>query len=111
MIHAALALLLLLPGVAAAQGLQSGPNAPATNAQPRGTGGPSDTGRAGPPPGDPNRTGDDPGRTAPPSDHRVLGGPAVPGATPRQDSGGFTGGNHTMPTRPGARPDASTTGR
>jgi hypothetical protein len=110
--RALLALILIAPGLAAAQELRSGPNAPATSAQPPPTSLPNEGGSATPRrQGDPNRTGDDPGRTAPPADHRVLGGPPVPGATQPQSSEGITTSRDRIPPRPGDRPDASTTGR
>jgi hypothetical protein len=95
--------------------MRSGPNAPATSAQIPPTSLPNEGGNA--PPGgtgDPatgGRSGDDPPRTSPPPDHRVLGGPPVPGATQPQHSEGFVGHGSPVPERPGARPDASTTNR
>jgi hypothetical protein len=110
------ALLLLAPGLAAApalgQGLRSGPNEPALSAQPPPSLTPNEGGdRSGAEPGDPNRRRDDPGRRAPPADHRVLGGPPVPGAQQPSASQGYATGTNPIPERPGNRPDASTTGR
>jgi hypothetical protein len=108
-----LAALLLLPGASAAQELRSGPNAPAASSQVP----PSEPSRPGPDdprraPGDPNaRTGDSDARRTPPPDHRVLGGPPVPGATQPQASEGVTTRRDPIPDRPRTSPDASTTGR
>jgi hypothetical protein len=104
---------LLLPGLAVAQPSRSGPNAPAVNSQLPPSDPPRDLGNAPQAaPGDPNaRTGANDARTAPPADHRVLGGPAVPGAAPPQSSEGFVTNRDRVPERPAARPDASTTGR
>ncbi|MBU8538058.1 hypothetical protein [Falsiroseomonas tokyonensis] len=53
-----------------------------------------------------------PPRTSPPPGHETLPAPAVPGAQRPERSGGVTDfGNSPVPSRPGARPDASTTGR
>jgi hypothetical protein len=108
-----LALLLMLPGLAAAQDLRSGPNAPAVGAQvpptepPRAR--PDQPGRA---PGSPDaRTGSGDARTAPPPDHRVLGGPPVPGARRPDHSEGITTNRDPIPARPRTTPDATTTGR
>jgi len=105
--------LLLLPGLALAQ-TRAGPNQPALSAQPP----PSSIGNEGADRSggdrsgaDPNRLNDDPGRTQPPAGHPVLGGPPVPGATQPQTSEGYTTNRDRIPERPGARPDASTTGR
>ena len=110
-----LALTLLLPVAAVAQPRQSGPDAPATSAQPTPQRLPGD--RAGPP-ADANaprdvtaNRNDDPGRTTPPPGHQVLGAPAVPGAQQPQRSEGMGSTTSPVPERPGARPDASTTGR
>lgn len=105
-----LALALILPGAAEAQ-LQSGPNAPSVGSQlprtemPRDPAGPTDSpGQRGP------RTGDT-ARTAPPPGHQVLPAPELPGATPPRGGEGFGTTRNPIPDRPGARPDASTTGR
>lgn len=109
---ALLALPLILPGAALAQ-LQSGPGAPAVSSQLP----PSEPpGQSRPGPGTPEPAGRDAAtggdaRTAPPGDHRVLGGPPVPGATQPQGSEGFATSGDPIPPRPGAAPDASTTGR
>lgn len=110
-----LALALLLPAPVLAQQLQTGPNAPAVGAQPTPQRLPGD--RAGPP-SDSNpprdvtaNRNDDPGRTTPPPGHQVLGAPPVPGAQQPSRSEGMTNPGSPIPDRPGARPDASTTGR
>jgi|GEM_PF-3204016 len=109
---ALLVLALLAPGLAAAQQTQAGPNAPALSAQPPPTLTPNEGGdRSGGEPGDPNRRGDDPGRTSPPPGHRVLGGPPVPGARQPETTEGRDTVRNPVPQRPGDRPDASTTGR
>jgi hypothetical protein len=106
--------LLLLPalavaGIASAQQLRSGPNEPAVGAQIPPTSLPNEAGdRSG---AEPERPRDDPPRTAPPADHRVLGAPPVPGATQPEASEGFTTNRDRIPARPADRPDASTTGR
>ena len=110
-----LALALLLPLAATAQPRQSGPDAPAAGAQPppqRLPTDPAGTPATNNPPRDvtANRN-DDPGRTTPPPGHQVLGGPAVPGAQQPARSEGMANTNSPIPERPGARPDASTTGR
>jgi hypothetical protein len=111
------ALLLTAPGLAA-QELRSGPNAPATSAQipptdpaQQRTPGPDQPGAA---PGDTNaRTGADDARTSPPADHRVLGGPPVPGAQRAGESEGFAPRADPIPSNIGEqnRSGASTTGR
>jgi hypothetical protein len=104
--------LLLLPGLAAAQTLRSSPGDPAVNSQVPPSDPPRDQGNAPQAsPGDPNaRTGAGDARTAPPPDHRVLGGPPIPGA--RQPGSSERAGDRSpVPERPGAKPDASTTGR
>lgn len=102
-----LAALLLAPGLALAQ-LQSGPGAPAVSSQL-----PPSEPPAGsrPAPGAEERTGAET-RTAPPADHRVLGGPPVPGARQPQRSEGFATGRDPIPPGIGdlVRPDAPTTG-
>ncbi|WP_237217752.1 hypothetical protein [Falsiroseomonas oryziterrae] len=103
-----LLVLLLLPGLALAQ-TRAGPDQPALSAQPPPTALPNEAAdRTG---AEPNRIPDDPPRTAPPGDHRVLGGPPVPGASQPPASEGFATSRDRIPERPGARPDASTTGR
>jgi hypothetical protein len=116
---ALLAALLLAPGLAFAQSEpRSGPNAPATSSQVPPTSLPNEArDRVGPnqpgsAPGDANsRTGASETRTAPPQDHRVLGGPPVPGATQPQHSEGITTNRDVIPPHVGDRPPASTTGR
>jgi hypothetical protein len=104
--------LLVLPSLALAQ-TRAGPDQPALSAQPPPTSLPNEGGdqTGATPGGDPNRLSDDPARTAPPAGHRVLGGPPVPGATQPRNSEGVTTSRDRIPERPGARPDASTTGR
>ncbi len=114
--YALVTLLLLAPGLAAAQEeLRSAPNDPAVSSR---TPPSSIPGEAGGPQGGANRGASTPGRqpddaarTAPPPGHRTLGGPPVPGATQPQSSGGFGSPGDSMPPRVGGGPDASTTGR
>jgi hypothetical protein len=101
----------LAPGLAAAQGLQSGPNSPAASSQPP-------PGIESPRPGDTSGASggrgevnpDNPASTAPPPGHRVLGGPPMPGATQPQSSEGMATSRDRIPPNPGNRPDAPTTG-
>lgn len=109
---APLALLLIgTATVAPAQAQRSGPNAPAASAlippsaPPRAS---PDQPQAAPAHPD-SRTGSDDARTAPPRDHRVLGGPPVPGARQPDSSEGITTNRDVVPPRPGARPDAPST--
>ncbi len=128
-----LPLLLLLPGLAAAQELRSGPNAPAASSQIP----PSEPSRANPPgrqggAGDPSTQSTDhirgvqpstggaignvpvPGADRGPPPHPVLGGPPVPGATQPRSSEGFTSdGRSQIPPNIGerVRPNGTTTGR
>jgi hypothetical protein len=110
-----LAFALLLPAAAGGQELRSGPNQPAVGGQIPPGALPSD--RAGPPsdarpPRDTTeRRAEDPGRTAPPPGHQTLGAPPVPGARQPERSEGAGGTPSPIPDRPGARPDASTTGQ
>jgi hypothetical protein len=111
---ATLALALALPGAALAQ-LQSGPNAPSVGGQLPPTRMPSDpagpSGATDQPPVGTGTPRNQPARTAPEPGHRTLTAPAVPGARQPQHSDGITGPASPIPARPGARPDASTTGR
>jgi hypothetical protein len=112
-----LLVLLLFPGLAAAQAPRSGPSAPATNALvPPSSPGTEQGNAPSAAPGDPNaRTGASDARTAPPPDHRVLGGPAVPGARQPGHSEGLGNSPGPDPIPPDigerVRPNASTTGR
>lgn len=131
-----LALLLCAPGLALAQDLRpeaqprelrSGPGAPAVSSQlppsiPPGNAypGPEGTvpapGLVPPPAGAGRQPPPDPAaRIVPPPDHRVLGGPALPGAERPESSTGFTGfltGPDVIPPNVGerVRPEAPTTG-
>lgn len=107
-------LLLFSPGLAA-QELRSGPSARSINSQlPPASPRAPDANQPQAAPGDRDaRTGADEARTAPPPDHRVLGGPPVPGARQPQASEGFTTNRDVIPPNIGERirPEASTTGR
>ncbi|MGG5808344.1 hypothetical protein [Falsiroseomonas sp. CW058] len=107
-------LLLLLPGVTLAQ-LRSGPDAPSVGGQlppqqlsrdPAGIAQPTTQ-----PPAETGTPRNQPARTEPPPGHQTLGAPAVPGARQPERSEGFADTGSPVPARPGARPDASTTGR
>ncbi len=129
-----LASLLLLPGLATAQDLRSGPNAPAASSQIPPTRMPGDQSGANAPPapatGAPGTQSTDhiravpatpehePGRVPvpgserrPPADHRVMGGPPVPGATRPDSSTGFAPRPDPIPPNIGeqVRPNAPTT--
>jgi hypothetical protein len=108
---------LLLPGLAGAQSLRSGPDAPAASAQVPPTSLPNEGGdRSGAnapnrPAGAPGTQSTDHVRTAPPPGHQTLGAPPVPGAVQPRDSEGFTTNRDRIPARDRSQPDASTTGR
>jgi hypothetical protein len=104
-----LALPVSLP--AGAQEMRSGPNAPATSSQvpPGETPDVPRTGEAGA--SRPAESRDTPARRGPQPGNPSVNAPAVPGARQPEHSTGMSGGRHDMPERPGARPDASTTGR
>lgn len=105
-----LLILLLLPGLAAAQ---SGP--PAVNSQvPPNSPAPNRTDTPDAAPGDRDaRTGAGDARTVPPPGHRVMPASAIPGARQPEHSEGFGGARDPVPPDIGrqVRPDASTTGR
>jgi hypothetical protein len=130
---AALLLLLLMPAALGAQELRSGPNAPAASSQiPPAQPGPGANDRTGatgqtgaqgtqstdqirgvqPAPG--HRIGEVPvpgSERRPPGDHRVLGGPPVPGAVQPRQSEGITTNRDVIPPNVGerVRPNAPTT--
>ncbi|MGG5820988.1 hypothetical protein [Falsiroseomonas sp. HW251] len=110
-----LLLLLLIPGLAAAQDQRSGSGPPAANAQVPPSAPAPDRGRTpDAAPGDRDaRTGADDARTAPPPGHVVMPAPAVPGARQPERSEGFGGARDRVPPDIGrqVRPNASTTGR
>ncbi len=109
----ALGLLIALP--AAALDMRTGPNDSALGAQPTPQNLPGD--RAGPPsdsqaPRDvTTRRNDDPGRTAPEAGHRTMPAPGVGNARQPETSTGYARPENSIPDRPGARRDATTTGR
>jgi hypothetical protein len=109
----ALGLLIALP--AAAVDMRTGPNDSALSAQPTPQNLPGD--RAGPPSdsGTPRdvttRRNDDPGRTTPPQGHQTMPAPGVGNARQPEASTGYARPEESIPDRPGARRDASTTGR
>jgi hypothetical protein len=133
MTRTALLALFLLPGLAAAQELRSGPNAPAVSSQIPPTSLPRDPASAAPSqpttgapgtqgtdhirgvqPGPDHRIGEAPvpgAQRRPPADHQVLGGPPVPGATQPEASEGFTTNRDRIPPGIGGliRPAAPTT--
>lgn len=130
-----LALLLLFPGLAAAQQpreLRSGPEAPALNAQIPPVARPPERSPAGSGAGDPQAGNTDqirgvqpstggpigavpvPGADRRPPPHPVLPGPPLPGASRPEHSGGFFDGSmDQVPPHIGAliRPDGTTTDR
>ena len=107
-------LLLALPATAQEQ-LRSRPNDPAPSSQLPPTEPRPDRGnQPQAAPGHPDsRTGADDARTTPPPDHRVLGGPQMPGARQPDSSGGIAPRSDPIPPDIGQRirPEGTTTGR
>lgn len=109
----ALAFSLLLAGPALAQ-LQSGPNAPSVGGQLPPTQMPRDQAsppQSAPATGAPNTQQRDHIRTEPPPGHQTLSPPRPQGAERPDRSTGMFDTQSPVPERPGARPDATETGR